>query len=665
MSHNIMTEREFDMVESPRSEYEAQVRATLGEVFYHFLEQDLKNLPDQPSQKRLSDQKRPVFIDALKRGQVQIMQQLTSSGLSIEIPGLLAVKRYQFVGDKLHWQIVPKSEDPFQKMDFSSRLDSAGINTEGQTYPWLEVDIVQQMLNEGLKEQDSKFDQFQHASRMISDVSEYAGNTLPFLNSYVESFEEFVKAYRLIGPRQGILSDLKQNFLEKMLFKNHPILEKVPQIIEVCRQILSLDAIFSKGDRPLEHPDTKGLNHTKRRRALAVELLTNPEGFDGDEGFTIKPTTTERLMRVWRAVTSLEERSEPEDLIIGRYIIVMNTLENAKKQLIPLLNKQGVGVDLAQEFIQNLLSQFLKDLPGKKYLGEKQEKPEIRPEINEVYLLEDPVILPSPPKREGRNYTLQNPRSFVDEVMSAGRFSTFVFARFSKEEQEQAFKDILSRSSERSLDQYEKNVDLILKAFRLRFQAAGNKVTIRTPYPAVRDKPLPLWALSARTIFFETCLDRLQQNDQKLVEVFHRLAVRTAVHGFTRKTVRTSSAQDLYDKISLTGMDRTKALNQAINHAAAYVLLISSEGYRPGQNSADQAIGHILQTAINIAEGIRKNLPYQLEEFDIQNLHQLVKERVDEYSSLIEHQYFPPDYQNNKAGYFVRMIDQILSEQES
>lgn len=653
-----MTERtlgDLTPFDSSEEDYRQEVRLTLERVFYDFAVKDRPVRFSGPEEEQaFLSNKLLVFKDALRRGQNPVQQKLTTEGIIFPAEDGTAVKKYTLDQNFLKWQLLPKSEDPFDRMDFIKSYREKGLDIEGEGDFWTDPLIINRVLEEGIRQQDASYSTFLQSYRAISTAAQMYPHSLAYLHSPQTHFQYLEEVYTSLGETSSD-QERKQHFIVGYLASDNSIADKSLAALKICEDISLLGQLFTR-NKTYDSLHNRGIYILSRENSLAVELLTNPQGFDSIQSLEEPVTSVERVAKLRGLIHFLENNFQDPDRLVNIYLLVVTAVDNLQDNLEPLFVEAGISPDLGMEFIHSLLLEKLKDLPGRQYINTGFDGREtIDPNINHYYHLKNPIRVPPEPK--GTRKTQQPSISvdaFVVDLFAMNHFPLAVFGRFDESEKADTIRRILDRASQLSDMEYERKLNKLVSALRFNFNGTSQIADTRSPKGGAKYP----WLASTQKSFLTICLDRINKEDNRLTDFFGKQRIRIALVESLRQghfPVR----RDAYLKhISLSGIEREKVMDKAINDAAFYSLLTF---YEEAGVSLDQAINRIIAEALAKLPP-KQNLPYLLEDIDADNLKSRIRIRVNQYLNQVKEHFLPADYETNKAQYISRAISSSIKE---
>lgn len=658
MPYNIMAERrirDITPIDGSEEEYRQEVKLVLKRVFYDFAVKDAPVRFSGPEEEQaFLGNKLLVFKDALKRGKDPVQQKLTSEGIIFPAEGSTSVKKYTLNQDVLKWQLLPISEDPFDRMDFIKSYREKGLDVEGESDFWTDPLIIYQVLEEGVRQQDASYNTFLQSYRAINSAIRMHPHSLAYLHSPQTHFQYLQEIYSGLAETTSD-QERKQHFIVRYLAGGESIVDKSLAALKICEDISLLGQLFTR-NKTFDSLHNRGIYILSRENSLAVELLTNPQGFDSIQSLEEPVTSVERVAKLRDLIRFLENNFQDPDRLINVYLLAVTAIDNLRGNLELLFTEAGISPDLGMEFIQSLLLEKLKALPGKQYINTGFDGREmIDPNINHYYHLKNPVRMPPEPK--GARKTQQpsiSVAAFIVDLFAINHFPLAVFGRFNESEKADTIRRILDRASQLSDTEYERKLNKLMSALRLNFNATSQIAGTKPPKGEARYP----WLASTQKSFLTICLDRISKGDNRLTDYFDKQRIRIVLVETLRQG-HFPVKRDAYLKhISLSGIEREKVMDKAINDAAFYSLLTF---YEETGVSLDQAINRIIAEALAKLPP-KQGLPYHLEDIDPESLRNRISTRAEQYLSTIRRHFLPADYETNKAQYISRALSSSIKE---
>lgn len=631
-------EQEQGLIASSYAEHRKQIEATLIDVFYRFAGEDLSGLKNSAEEEKLIRRRLPVFKDAIKRGYPVVVGQLTGEGISCEMPNKSAVKIYRLDQGQLRWQLVPKSDDPFEKLDFLKRTRYENIETEStidlETDPW----IVEQMVREGVKQQAKLAQQFKETHDEVIKTQSKMAHILGYLHSPAVCFDRI----REMGTSS------EQLFIEQYVITDNPALDTIPQAAQICSQIRTLAEIYKE-----EHLR----NFSKRINSLGIELLTNPASFQNKEALLKPGTTTERIARVRRFIAGLEQLP-PEERLTGIHLIAL-AAANDLQSLIPYFTEMGVSRELAVEFIQGILIKTLKDMPGKQYVQLNNGETHFSPRIHWLYNLNNADTIAVSEKTQKDEVSAREELHAITADAINGQFPTRNFGRVNQSQRETILADIIRLTASNYPERYALIVRTLFNKLNLKFGLDETGSIIIKPNVSKKVSWLPESQVALLTTLKQAVEDG---TDNILVAVLNRHILSAVVSGYLKAQDHRSSKDYYFNSITFSGKNRVAALNKAVKTIAMYLLLTRYQAGEPEKASIDDILDKIIRNALDQLDFLhrRRLVEYDSEPIDVINFKELAKQQADIYLKLAMERYLPPQYQTAKKQYILEMFDRSI-----
>lgn len=612
--------------------FKNQAEATLSEVFYFSIHEELEEL-DPSTQQQVIQRRLPFFKDALKRGFPIVREQLATSGLSQTVAAGLAIRRYWLEDDALRWKLEPTSNDPFQKLEFMQKTQEQGVDTEGEGEVLTDHWIVNQIAEEGRKQQKGFYQQFMDTYTTIQGLTRSSW-LLKYLPSVDPSFSYIVDLYQDLGSEKESAQKREETFIEQYVITNDPTLGEIERVGKMCQDIDTLTSLYRRQTSSSQLP-------YQELNTLAAEILTNPQEIEDNQDPLNPITSQERLTRLRKIVDLLEQAPNANYLT---HLLVLTAVNEIKDKLSSYFKEEGINPELGLEFVQNLLLMILKNMPGKEYISSVNGEPQFSHEINRYYYLLDRVPYPERKRKASKERSEEDVNRFIERAID-GRFSAIVFSGFSQDQKTRIIKESLGRAAGISPNRHQSLFNTLLEKSGLifDFDEQGSVViasSISRPY----------WSRETQKTFLD-----LVATDPKLRALLAEHLIYFALSQFIKRMSPKATAEDLLRKVSLYGENRVSVMEEATKYIALYSLLV---GYRVnGLVSVGRAINSVIKGELNTLEKVKEWDPEIVyEEIDVAEFRRNVREKVQTYLNQALSSLLPSEYQTNKDEYLSKLI---------
>lgn len=647
-------------------------QAAMNRVFYSRFEPEAAKIEDEGERNLFLNKKAAVFVDAIRRGVPLLDERLHKAGFSFDTKEKTAKKSYSYdTTGVLRWRIHPKSEDPFEIIDFNKAVKEAEIATAGETDILTDPELVYEAFETGAKEQDQLFISFLEASNLISELQKPAqhipdtGEHRKFLSGTLRRNRNFERVMRHVKSTASAIfnpitqtrqlinrqspADLKEEFINQYVVIDDPILYRLPEAINAVYSVMGLADLFQKNGKPLnDSPDER----LQLENSLVINLLTNPDSIKALKDLREPVTRVENVVKLYSLISGLKANNPSTEYLETLHILIQQTIVKSADQLSELFTKLNITPAIGLEFLQSLMLDKLKTLPGSEYV-----LPSPQSQLNRVYKLIDP--LPYNESQAGsiaRSQELM--KNFIDDVLTGKPFQTASFIQFYPEQQ----KTILSRIlegvvSKQPTTTYETIIDQIISSLGIAYRSFDSF----TFEKASSRKSGSGWIDQARTVLLEFCLDRINQQDTRLMAILEEKPVSYAVNQILKK-INPGDSKAYIKRANFSGLNRDKAVVFARINCASYALIRRYNPDIKNRISMDTAIDQILLAATTDFNESKWSRDYQAELPDMKQFRLEVKQEAQDILDQAKAQFFPSDYGDNRQKYLSQALSKALKQ---
>lgn len=652
------TEQEFKSIVTVSKTFEQEQQCQRAEeviqsVIQARLEKDLEenNITKNPNlfiQRRL-----PLYLDALKRGEKTVMNKILKGQLKAESFDGLYIMEYTyeqahpFVNeqDKIRWKISPRSNDLFDRTRFYKQFQSEGVEIEGKTNLWADSFLVNQILNNGLSEQEDIFNQFLSALKSIQEVRRQAWTVLRYLKTPQENFfNDFAaiydKSHTLSSPLRG---SIKENFIRNYIITNHPVLEDIPKVQSICAQVFKLKNMFGEKEGGIEVHKLSEFENT-----LAVEILTNPHSFGNLTKLMFPVTTPDRIYQAIRITKIAKDEQDETKAMYNTGLLVLEAVKDSCENLRILFEKIGVSKALGIEYIQHMLFNCIYSLPGAYLLHDAGSDPRTVTEsaqINLYYRLSKPII---------KRYTVANVKGglTIKDVLDSQNITASVIKKFSPDQQYNLIESVLTNKHFIGRLNYEKTIRYLLEIMNLKFES---NIQIFRKTSRVTDE-----LASPRMSVLEVCLRKIQIGDSRLINIFERVILEPLLLAYlTEGKYKLQPEKYLFavsnygSWISRKTIEKEEGVRQIIKLTAGFSLSL----YFSRENIEGLELKDCIARAINlIMLNIKLLHPHQAGQFQ-----QLTLTRAERLKQEFFKAAFTENYPEKKKEIIVKILENSIA----
>lgn len=348
---------------------QTKIQKTLKQVVGFHLAEDLKKNPSKTDQERyrLIEKRIAIYRDALDRGEPLLQEKLKAAPVDINVYGGLASRHYYYEGTALVWQLEPKFKDPFEQARFYRDAQSSSVPLKGETTVWTDPFLINEMLQIGLRKQETLYSPFISCIQAIGDLNERAVDTLNHLDPVKEQFNRFIKVYLRLKKAAASPEALKENFIQLYVVPHDPLLDEISETHSLTEEVLKIHQLFREEGQPIKPTSRSAYQHT-----VVIEILSNPEAFKKPQALVEPKTTVEQVYKVAKLLARIHENASGEAIKYELGFIAYQALAQVRTNLEDDFLQLGISPSLGMEYIQTLLRD-IDALPGLNLIMEDHE----------------------------------------------------------------------------------------------------------------------------------------------------------------------------------------------------------------------------------------------------------------------------------------------------
>lgn len=418
--------------------YKKQTEQTIKEVMgFHILndyqENKIKSPKPDYAQKRF-----PVLFDALSRGEEIIIGKIERLEFQIDIPRMNGIRQYAFNQDgQLVWRDISKSSDPFLQLKFIRQYQSSGQPIEGTTDLWTNKFFINQMIIEGIKQQEEVYNQFEQAQRYIqtitTDISlerrnldSSARDTLESIPSAIEEFEkfqQFVETFEQQFNRSGE-QDPKDFFIQALVAKNHPRIHTLRSVVETAEALIKIRGFFDLS--------TQSFKRSVLENTLPLLLIIRPPEQMSEKDWRNPYIKGNELLEVFKFLK--QERvlcSTQQEFNDKMEILSLGLFDHHRQTLKEVLDNLQIPYNLGREYLLNIVRSFLQTTTAYEIVSSEDTDPNVlKQHGSQISQFAHSIYLPE----EWENISIEEARlrfispkntaDYIENWVKTGKFST-------------------------------------------------------------------------------------------------------------------------------------------------------------------------------------------------------------------------------------------------
>lgn len=418
--------------------YKKQTEQTIKEVMgFHILsdyqENKIKSPKPDYAQKRL-----PVLFDALSRGEDIIIGKIERLEFQIDIPRMNGIRQYAFNQDgQLIWRDISKSSDPFLQLKFIRQYQSNGQPIEGTTDLWTNKFFINQMIIEGIKQQEEVYNQFEQAQRYIqtitTDISLERRNldssardtleSIPSASEEFEKFQQFVETFEQQFIRSGE-QDPKDFFIQALVAKNHPRIHTLRSVVETAEALIKIRGFFDLS--------TQSFKRSVLENTLPLLLIIRPPEQMSEKDWRNPYIKGNELLEVFKFLK--QERvlcSTQQEFNDKMEILSLGLFDHHRQTLKEVLDNLQIPYNLGREYLLNIVRSFLQTTTAYEIVSSEDTDPNVLKQhgsqisqfAHSIYLPEEWEKI-SIEEARLRFISPKNTADYIDNWVKTGKFST-------------------------------------------------------------------------------------------------------------------------------------------------------------------------------------------------------------------------------------------------
>lgn len=627
-------------------EEKEKTKAVLKDVFSSRLTTDFKGKQATEDIKdAFVKSKLPIYFDALKRGYKIITSQLQTNPKSHSVLNGLGIKNYTFTGEDIYWSITPKSEDPFEQAEFYQAAKISDQQTTGVSSIWTERFLVEQILEEGLNQQDEIFRNFITVLKNILNIEQTMQETSIHLKNPIQNFTDVKNTYIKLKKANKDPDMLRDQFATQYIVPHHPLVSQLDHTLDATRNIEILHNIFKIKQKPLGTNNRKIFEKTITVLLLTEDLHENTNIWDPEANI-------EKINAVNRFIKKITDSSTKEEIKISLGLILNKTMEHQKIALEKLFQTKGIKPEIGIEFFQSILLQVLKELPEPMFLNNEQNsmnKGDIQSHIRHSYAITDNEL--------GFNFN----EDYIHNHVLYGSFPEHSYPTLSPSKQKLYLQAFFKDKLLQERIYLTKNIAHLFKLFRIKYlpqeEKFGNK-----PSAYFRQTGISTWKKESQEFLMQVFLEQINEGNLCLVDVLREIIFKDSFFPYIQKYDLPTSNTEYSSKVNIVNeqlmkqkLKKDEALEKLVEYTAKYTIAC----FLTDNIRDDESISSITSGLIRF---IHQNLhPNHLfTPGDIGSLEKLISKEVENIISNFKKQSLPEELEQNKLEFIKKTLIKSL-----
>lgn len=637
------------LVNGGETEYpDAEVRQAFRDVFGFRLEQDLTSKSPTEDKVAFLQRRLKIRLNAVKIGYPVVLKRIEAEGLTIELPGSLGNRRYFLneAGD-LVWQLAPRSQDPFEQAEFYKEATRQNLSLEGKGDPWKDPYFVDYVLQEGVKQQERLYQEFDDSYSTVLSTEEETRMTLRYLDSPALYFEEIKEAgERLRRLHKNTGRGLQELFIETFFIPGDRVLEIARSVLKITRDVQSLHSgLFLKDGQPVVNRSREVYENT-----FIVELICNPKSASNLQSLQDPTTRAEHAVQVLRLINQVKKIGEINQIKETFWLFANQAFENRKEALKRVFQDMGISQSLGLEFVQRLLIDRLSQLPGGEYVIDKPS-----PWLNHLYRLRKrvkPEQIAPPEVRFDEDDFVRN--LIINEKFSPVRFRK-TLEHLTLEQRKSVVSKIFDSRFLRE-DRFQKAMEGFIRGFCVEYSDVAGKLEVNMP---AEDREKLGWLPVASHYFLKTCVARIKGGDTRLFKIFADLILKPIIPERLREQEEAAQRRKYPSRIHILYYDgvhgritQEEVRERIVDQTAIYALQQYYSRYFEAGSRDLPLSSYVENSIVNLGGAV----PEFSKRYDILQIRQDVYRRINEIIDGVKTELLSKSSSANWEAYVIEAL---------
>lgn len=513
--------------------YEDRLKRTFGAVLGRQIWKEMGN-PDlsEADRKEFVAKRMPVYTDAFVRGQAAIVEQVRQGNFNRDIFDGSAKINISGNESVVSWKITPNAQDPFERARLIKEMRESGVQTSGNSAFWGQEEIVDAVLQEGLKLQKAEYKAFESIYFQMADVFQGAHTTLSRVGYREADFAKVASIYLSVCQRSEESGrEPHEEFILNFVNSEAHFLSRIGSIRKELDEIEDFDDFILEIDKS---------NYRGAVNTWAVELMTN-WSFTPDVRFLRYPkTTVERVLRLSKFAMDL---SKFDTFEVACNTFADEAIEERREALAVAFGTAGLSAEVGIRYMKGLLVDYLKNVPEDEFLS----RGKVFQNFNGRFSLIEPVEASEDPRERsvGIERSLE-PESLVTNLVVDGKFAKVHFRNLPEYQRVEIAETLFSRDIMKRREDYLPVLSLLFKKVNIIYDP--ERMEFRFEIRNGQHRQNQEWLRSFAHELLRSCKREVDEGEYRVSDALAKIVEQRAVRFHLQRGGYPTSEKDLLEK---------------------------------------------------------------------------------------------------------------------